>query len=124
MATDASTSAAILFPHRQRTRLRVSLNTSKVGGVPHLTHNSLRVKDNDSLDGFLRAAQQEVVEQEIFSVLVKEASSLPTASARVSERFIVIDVAQGMELRFELVSLDIRNTLRNSSRLFALSGGY
>lgn len=61
--------------------------------------------DESSLEGSLRAAQQEIVEQEIFSVLIKEAGSLPTASARVSERLIVIDAAQGMELQFELVRL-------------------
>jgi mediator of RNA polymerase II transcription subunit 17 len=59
--------------------------------------------DDASLDGALKAAQQEIVEQEIFSLLVKEAGSLPTASARVSERLIVIDAAQAIELKFELV---------------------
>lgn len=60
-------------------------------------------ENNASLDAALRVAQQEVVEQEIFSLLVKEAGNLPTSMARVSERLIVLDAAQGVELRFELV---------------------
>lgn len=44
------------------------------------------------------------MEQEIFGMLIREAGNLPTASARVSERLIVIEAAQGVELRFELVS--------------------
>ncbi|KAF8205025.1 subunit 17 of mediator complex-domain-containing protein [Pholiota molesta] len=48
-------------------------------------------------------AQTEFVDQEIFSLLVKEAGNLPTASARVSERLIAIDAAHGLELTFELV---------------------
>lgn len=60
--------------------------------------------DDGSLQNTLRAAQAEVVEQEIFAMLIKEAGNLPTASARVSERLIVIEAAQAIELRFELVS--------------------
>lgn len=56
-----------------------------------------------TLDGTIKNAQKEVVEQEIFSLLVSEASNLPTASARVSERLVVIEAALGVELRFELV---------------------
>lgn len=124
MATDAAAPAALVFPHHQRTRLRVSLSTSKGGEVQRMAHNTIHVASNGSLDGSLRVAQQEVVEQEIFSVLVKEASNLPTASARVSERLIVIDAAQGIELRFELVSYDFRNTFRNLPKIFDILGGH
>ena len=47
--------------------------------------------------------QTEAVDQEIFALLVREAGSLPTASARVSERLIAIDATQGVYLTFELV---------------------
>ena len=47
--------------------------------------------------------QTEAFDQEIFAFLVKEAGNLPTASARVSERLIAIDAAQGVYLTFELV---------------------
>ena len=56
-----------------------------------------------NLDSALKTAQSEIIDQEIFSLLVKEAGNLPTASARVSERLIVIDAAQGLSLTFELV---------------------
>ena len=72
-------------------------------GTRRTTYNRLVDPDDGSLDGSLRAAQVEVVEQEIFASLIREAGSLPTASAEVSERLIVIDAAQNTELRFELV---------------------
>lgn len=103
MSTYETDSDALVFPHRQRTRLRVSVNMTDIDGIQLSARNFIQPSNDDSLEGSLKLAQQEVVDQEIFSLLVKEASSLPTASARVSERLIVIDAAQGMELRFELV---------------------
>jgi mediator of RNA polymerase II transcription subunit 17 len=102
MATYEMDSDVLVFPHQQRTRLRVSLRTPHSDGSLSMSHNTISA-DDGSLEGSLRTAQQEVVEQEIFSVLIREAGNLPTASARVSERLIVIDAAQGMELLFELV---------------------
>jgi len=103
MATYKTDSGALVFPHRRRTRLRVSLRMPDSNGSLCLSHNTIVSADDGSLDGSLRAAQQEIVEQEIFAVLIKEAGNLPTASARVSERLIVIDAAQRMELLFELI---------------------
>lgn len=69
-----------------------------------MSFDSASVEDTPmTLYGRLRIAQTEAVDQEIFSILVKEASRLPTASARVSERLIAIDAAQGMDLTFQLV---------------------
>jgi len=103
MATYKTDSGSLVFPHRQRTRLRVSLRMPDSSVSLSLSHNTIVSADDGSLDGSLRAAQQEIVEQEIFAALIKEAGNLPTASARVSERLIVIDAAQRMELLFELV---------------------
>jgi mediator of RNA polymerase II transcription subunit 17 len=103
MASYESTSDAIVFPHRQRTRLAISIRHQDAEGKLKISTNFIKANDSPALGDSLTFAQQEVVEQEIFSVLVKEAGTLPTASARVSERLIVIDAAQGMELRFELV---------------------
>jgi mediator of RNA polymerase II transcription subunit 17, fungi type len=95
---------ALVFPYRQNTRLRVAVTATRSDGTVSASQNTIDVIDTTTLDGALRASQQEVVEREIFSALVQEAGNLPTASARVSERLIVIDAAQGMELNFELVS--------------------
>lgn len=103
-ATGGDPENALEFPVRQRTRLRVSLARIHPDGTRQTSHSLLTSLEDGSLDSTLRAAQAEVVEQEIFSLLIKEASSLPTASAEVSERLIVIDAAQNTELRFELVS--------------------
>ncbi|KAI9063255.1 hypothetical protein FKP32DRAFT_1666662 [Trametes sanguinea] len=102
----ADTEHPLEFPLRQRTRLRVSLTRLLPDGTKQMCHSRLTDLDDGTLDGALRAAQVEVVEQEIFSALIKEASSLPTASAEVSERLIVLDAAQNTELRFELVDSD------------------
>ena len=98
-------SNSLEFPMRQRTRLRVSISRLFSDGTRQTSHNLLSDPDDGSLDGALRAAQAEVVEQEVFAALIREASGLPTASAEVSERLILIDAAQNTELRFELVGL-------------------
>lgn len=95
----------VIFPHHKKNRLRVSIVTKDEAGITHTTTNSIPSDDDTVLDGVLRSAQREIVEQEIFSILVQEAGSLPTASAKVSERFIIVDAVQGLELQIELVSL-------------------
>jgi mediator of RNA polymerase II transcription subunit 17, fungi type len=93
----------LLFPHRQQTRLRITLNHVDLTGTRTSEQNDITFGDRLSIEGLLKTAQQEITEQEIFTVLVKESSLLPTASARVSERLIVIEATEDMELRFELV---------------------
>jgi mediator of RNA polymerase II transcription subunit 17, fungi type len=94
---------ALEFPLRQSTRLQVAV-IHDVNGSRQFMINTPRIFDETQLGDSLRAAQAEVVQQEIFSVLIREAGNLPTASARVSERLISIEAAQRTELRFELVS--------------------
>jgi mediator of RNA polymerase II transcription subunit 17 len=103
MSTQETTLGPLIFPHHQHTRLHVSLRTRNEIGELKIAHNSFKSWKEDTLEGSLRAAQREVVEHEVFSVLVREAPNLSTASARVSQRLIVIDAAQNMELIFELV---------------------
>lgn len=105
MPTYEQPSEPLVFPHRQHMRLFISVSAVSEAGKQVQSQNTMPIADVSSLDGALRAAQQEIVEQEIFSLLVKEAGSLPTASARVSERLIVIEAAQAVELKFELVCL-------------------
>ena len=62
-------------------------------------------EDGDPLQATLREAQREVLEQEIFSLLIRDASVLPTSSVRVSERLLVVEATQDTEIRFELVGL-------------------
>lgn len=100
-----NTSSALVYPHRQHTRLRVTLKLADSDGTKHSFCNHVVLEEESELYGSLKAAQTEVVEEEIFFVLIREASSLPTASARVSERLIVIEAAHGTELTFELVRL-------------------
>ncbi|EKM59963.1 uncharacterized protein PHACADRAFT_250784 [Phanerochaete carnosa HHB-10118-sp] len=90
------------YPLRQYTRLQVSIILT-IDGSRRITKNTPRLFDEAQLEESLRAAQAEVVQQEIFAALIREASNLPTASARVSERLIAIEAAQATELRFELV---------------------
>ncbi|RDB22683.1 Mediator of RNA polymerase II transcription subunit 17 [Hypsizygus marmoreus] len=128
MATQDSISNGLVFLHRQHTRLRVSVAIANSDGNPVTSHNTTADMKSTELEGALKSAQQEVVEQEIFSILVQEAGNLPTASARVSERLIVIDAAQGTELKFELLdsesrpsqSLDDKSTEKCNLIYFAL----
>lgn len=106
MAYGGSANESLVFPHRANVRLRVSIGTSDGSGNFVHSHNALNVLPLDhepSLEELLKTAQREAIEQEIFSVLVHEAGTFPTASARVSERLVLIDVSHGMELKFELV---------------------
>jgi mediator of RNA polymerase II transcription subunit 17, fungi type len=108
MTTYETASHVLVFPHRQRVRLQVSLILTDPNGLLRTASNSITSLSDASLEDSLKIAQREMVEEELFSVLIKEASTLPTASARVAERLIVIDAAQGMELKFELVSYHCR----------------
>lgn len=105
MSTHETETHTLIFPHRQSARLRISLAIMDSTGVTHTAHNSLENPERTSLEASLAGAQSEIVDEEIFSVLIKEASSLPTSSARVAERIIIIDVDHGIELRFEMVRL-------------------
>jgi mediator of RNA polymerase II transcription subunit 17, fungi type len=97
----------IVFPRRQRTVLCISIKTRHVSGVERTACNSLanEPEDGDPLQATLREAQREVLEQEIFSLLIRDASVLPTSSVRVSERLLVVEATQDTEIRFELVGL-------------------
>ncbi|KIK95587.1 hypothetical protein PAXRUDRAFT_32897 [Paxillus rubicundulus Ve08.2h10] len=103
MSTHGTEANVLVFPHRQRTRLQVSLTITDSAGVSRTSHNTVTLPEATSLEASLAAAQREIVDEEIFFVLIREASNLPTASARVAERLIVIDADQGTELRFEMV---------------------
>ncbi|KAK0206681.1 subunit 17 of mediator complex-domain-containing protein [Desarmillaria ectypa] len=116
MASVENASEELIFPFRQRTLLRVSLTSGE--GYTSLTFSKNDSQSEDSaLDSLLKNAQREIVEQEIFSLLVHEASRLPTASAKVSERLIVIDSALGTELKFELVDNDSAIPLASQNAL-------
>jgi len=104
MATYESESNFLQFPHRRRNRLRISLTVADHAGVTCTSYNTENSFGSTSLVESLNAAQKEVVDEEVFSVLIKEASTFPTASTRVSERLIVIDVAEGIDIRFEMVN--------------------
>jgi mediator of RNA polymerase II transcription subunit 17 len=107
MSTHETEANIVVFPHRQRTRLQVSLTITDSASVSCTSHNTVTLPESTSLEASLAAAQREIVDEEIFSVLIREASNLPTASARVAERLIVIDADQGTELRFEMVGLEL-----------------
>ncbi|KAI4526555.1 hypothetical protein K525DRAFT_258901 [Schizophyllum commune Loenen D] len=114
------------FPHRQRTRLRVTLTTTLPSGARVQSQNTithapegaalketpgeaqhdaptLHAHEETTLHALIQQAQHEMVDREMFSVLVREAGHLPTAAAHVREKFIVIEAAQGVSLRFDMV---------------------
>ncbi|KAF9247092.1 subunit 17 of mediator complex-domain-containing protein [Melanogaster broomeanus] len=107
MSTNETETNVLVFPHRLRTRLQVSLTITDLAGMTCTSHTMIKHPQSISLEASLATAQREIVDEEVFSVLIKEASNLPTASARVAERLIVIEVDQGTELRFEMVGREV-----------------
>lgn len=93
----------LVFPGRERTKLRVSLRRRSHTGELISSHSGATELPKVALHKQITCAQRELVEQEIFDELIKEASYLPTMSARVSERQIAVEAAQGVELHFDLV---------------------
>ncbi|KAH9999861.1 subunit 17 of mediator complex-domain-containing protein [Russula vinacea] len=97
----------IVFPRRQRTILCVTVQTKDASGTERIACNTTanELGDDDPLQASLCEAQREVLEQEIFSLLIRDASILPTSSVRVAERLLVVEATQDTEIRFELVRL-------------------
>ena len=62
---------------------------------------------DDPLQASLREAQREVLEQEIFTLLSRDAGILPTSLVRIAERLLVVEATQDTEIRFELVRLNM-----------------
>lgn len=104
LAVHDSEETPLLFPRHASTRLRVSLITTDVVGQQRVAHDTWHPSDQSDLYSLLRVARDEVIDQEIFSLLIKEAATLLTTTVSVSERLIVIEASQNSELRFELVS--------------------
>ncbi|PPQ98517.1 hypothetical protein CVT24_004008 [Panaeolus cyanescens] len=105
----SGSSVDLVFPHHQTMRLCIAVawksRSKKQKSFFYPSMNS-----SHDLDDILKAAQQEIIDQEIFSLLVQAAGKLPTASARVSERLIVIDTPSDVELTFELINDDYHPT--------------
>ncbi|KAF9009018.1 subunit 17 of mediator complex-domain-containing protein [Cyathus striatus] len=103
MAGYKTTSSDLTFPYRDRSRLRVHIISSDSTDKQARSTN-IEVKSNQTtLGATIRAAQEEIVDQEIFALIVKEAGSFSGVPARVSERLVVIEAAPGVEIKFELV---------------------
>lgn len=114
MGTYDAESNTLQFPYRRHYRLRVSLVVTDNGKTTCSSRNAPDFLSPISPNEPLAAAQKEIVDEEVFSVLIREASNLPTASTRVSERLIVIDVAERIELQFEMMDDDENNILEIS----------
>lgn len=95
----------LVFPHRQSARLRIALTMLDSAGTSHTAQNTIEISEHSSLEVALKDVQREIVDEEIFNILIREASALPTSSARVAERIIIVDVDHSIELRFEMVRL-------------------
>ncbi|KAF8655243.1 hypothetical protein AX16_003147 [Volvariella volvacea WC 439] len=111
LSTSGQPSVNLVVPHRQNVQLRIALAMPTQATQKLFAINTPWPYDQTSLDGALASAQQEIVDREIFLHLIEEAGRLPSASARVSERLIVIEAAHGVELKFELVEIASQEAL-------------
>jgi mediator of RNA polymerase II transcription subunit 17, fungi type len=104
LAVHDSEDTPLVFPRHQATRMRVSLVTTDEAGQQYTAHDTWHAPSQSDLNTLLCSARDEVIDQEIFAQLIREAAMLPTATVSVSETLIVIEASQNSELRFELVS--------------------
>lgn len=94
----------LAYASRPRTVMQLSLRIKNPNGDDSVTINTMRPTATDpSVEEDLARAQTEIIDQEIFTHLSQEASTMPTVLTRVSERTIIIDAAEDIELRFDLV---------------------
>lgn len=103
MASYDTSQGPVVFPHRRKVVLRVSLASLDTTGIRTVSYNRPNPIDESSIDGLLRSAQREAIEEEIFAHLIEDAGKLPTTSVRVSERSLIVEATDLSELRFELV---------------------
>lgn len=103
LPTTGDTPHQLLFPFHQNTRLRTSISHMTSSKLETSAFTPPMIPDSTELSSSLKNAQVEIVDQEIFSSLGSDAGNLPSASAQVSERLIIVNVAQGLDLTFELV---------------------
>ncbi|KZV82752.1 hypothetical protein EXIGLDRAFT_684588 [Exidia glandulosa HHB12029] len=93
----------LVFQHRQKMRLRIALSREEADGTKNVSYNSLHAPDDSDVNSILKYAQQELIEQEVFHELFREAEKFPSGDTRVSERLISVSVAHTMQLSFTLV---------------------
>jgi len=124
LPTVVNSDEKLILPFHQNTRLRISISASTAFWTESCSFASPRPPNNSTNpEIMLKYLQTEIVDQEIFSLLVKEAGNLPTASARVSERLIVIDASQGLDLSFELVEYRLNYCLTSCTDISHYSDG-
>ncbi|KAH7108296.1 subunit 17 of mediator complex-domain-containing protein [Auriculariales sp. MPI-PUGE-AT-0066] len=109
-ATNADVSP-VFFPARHKLRLRISLTRQQENGTTVTHYNTLHNPEGTNINSVLQYAQQEAVDQEVYTELLRDAQRFPTADVRVSERIIVLEVTHGITLGFSMVnSLACENT--------------
>ncbi|KAI0036764.1 subunit 17 of mediator complex-domain-containing protein [Vararia minispora EC-137] len=101
---DQSNSEPVLFPQQEKIWLRISLVATDKSGASVTSSSTPPPPRSTVPDDLLRDAQRSFIEQEIFRMLIRDAGHLSYASCRVSDKVIVLEAAQGVELRCELVS--------------------
>ncbi|KAJ3528511.1 hypothetical protein NMY22_g9384 [Coprinellus aureogranulatus] len=105
--SDVGSKNELVFANRQRNRMQITLSTTTPDGQETIATNTIPAPPESlSVEEELAWAQTEIIDQEIFSYLVKEAPAMPTVIGKVSERTIDVEAADGIELKLELVKDD------------------
>ena len=103
----ADTGDSLVFPARQQTRLVISYVVRDALTGLNTVYRSLPTDMgtvvNNPINKELSEAEAEIVDQEIFARLMDESGRLATASTHVSERHIVVEATQNVQLKIELV---------------------
>ncbi|KAF8308159.1 hypothetical protein DL93DRAFT_2087315 [Clavulina sp. PMI_390] len=105
----------LVFPSYPRRRLQAKLTRQLANGSEAVSHGIIDLSgagdqhsDNsgssaESMHQRLLAAQREVVDEEIFALLVQEAATFPSAAASVSERRVNVIASPDTSLALELI---------------------
>lgn len=106
--SEAHYSSNLEFPFSQRLRLLISYSQLNAAGEKEVSEDFLFSDDglhnfSEEVNYKIQGMQREMLERELFSRLLDDCSRLPSATARVSEKVIEVEILQGLHIKFELV---------------------
>ncbi|KAF8341421.1 subunit 17 of mediator complex-domain-containing protein [Cantharellus anzutake] len=105
-AEDLEDGNSLNFTLRQHRRLKISIASQDDNQSYSNMIDLVQDHESASLENRVSVAQREIVEQEIFAELIREAGTFPSAAATVSETRITMMAAKDIEANFELIRVD------------------
>ncbi|QRV72521.1 subunit 17 of mediator complex protein [Ceratobasidium sp. AG-Ba] len=114
--TDDKSQPLLVFPHSQGRRLQVSLKINgkryscPVETLPEASPAVSGRSTTQALNNLMRDAQQELIEQEIFSELSSQVRFAGTPVTQLSSNCLELEITQDITLIFERISTEEEDT--------------